>query len=387
MTLLDMKLASRLDSVGEYFFSKKGREIDQMRKEGKNVISLGIGSPDLPAAKVVIERLGVEAQNPNAHGYQPYVGTIELREAFAVWYKKHYNVELNGATEVLPLIGSKEGLMHCCMTYLNPGDKALIPNPGYPTYTSAVTLSGGVPVPYNLTEENGYQINFEEIEKAGLDGVKLLIANYPNMPTGTAPREGLFEDLVAFGKKHGILIIHDNPYSFIRNKTPESILSVEGAMGCVLELNSLSKSHNMAGWRIGAIIGAKERLDEIIRFKSNMDSGIFRPLQLAAVEALALGEEWFYDLNKIYREREAVGYKIMDTIGCKAIPGQTGLFIWGRLPEGSGDCFEFSDKILQEKHVFITPGGIFGSNGMNYVRISLCAPKEKLEEVLTRLSK
>lgn len=383
--ILEMTLSQRLNGVGEYYFSKKLREVEELRKAGKDIISLGIGSPDLPAANVVIERLGRESLKPNVHGYQSYMGAIELRTAFSEWYKKYYKVTLNPQNEILPLIGSKEGLMHCMMTYLSEGDKVLIPNPGYPTYSSAVTLSGGVAIGYKLTEQNDYQIDFEQIENDGLEGVKIMIVNYPHMPTGSKPKEGLFENIVAFAKKQNILIIHDNPYSFIRNEKPESLLSVEGAKECVIELNSLSKSHNMAGWRIGAIMGAKERIAEILRFKSNMDSGMFLPMQLAASEALALGDEWYSELNRVYAEREKVGYQIIEKLGCVAHKGQAGLFIWGRLPEGSGDCYEFIDKILLEKSVFITPGAIFGDEGKNYIRISLCANVEKLKEALNRL--
>lgn len=383
--ILDITLSDRLDGVGEYYFSKKLREIEELRKSGKNIISLGVGSPDLPAADVVCERLWRESKRADVHGYQSYIGTLELRTAFSEWYSRAYGVEVDPTSEVLPLIGSKEGIMHCVMTYLSKGDKVLIPNPGYPTYASAVSLAGGISVPYSLKEQEDYQINFEQIEKSGLDGVKILIVNYPHMPTGATPKEGLFEKIVAFAKKHNILVIHDNPYSFIRNEKPMSLLSVEGAKDCVVELNSLSKSHNMAGWRIGVIMGAKQRISEIIRFKSNMDSGMFLPLQLAACEALALGEEWYDSLNKVYRDREEMGYKIMEKLGCTAQRNQAGLFIWGRLPEGSGDCYEFIDKILYDKDVFITPGAIFGEEGSQYIRISLCAPKERIEEALNRL--
>lgn len=385
MNTKEITLSARLDNVGEYYFSKKLREVAELKASGHDIISLGIGSPDLPAAKTVTDRLALESQNPTVHGYQPYVGAIQLREAFAAWYKRYYNVEINPNNEVLPLIGSKEGLMHCCMTYLNSGDEVLIPNPGYPTYTSAVVLSGGTVIPYTLKESNDFQIDFNELQELLSPKTKLMIVNYPHMPTGTRPKEDLFTNIVNFAKEHNILVIHDNPYSFIRNDAPKSLLSVEGARDYVIELNSLSKSHNMAGWRIGALFGSKERITEILRFKSNMDSGMFLPLQLAAAEALSLGEDWYNNLNSVYHEREKIGYEIMDILGCNARPDQSGLFIWGRLPEESGDCYEFIDKILYEKSVFITPGAIFGDEGSRYIRISLCAPKEKLQEALTRL--
>lgn len=385
MSVIEMALAERLSRVGEYYFSKKLKEIEILKSEGKDIISLGIGSPDLPAPKAAIDTLAESSLDPSVHGYQPYGGTIELRRAFAEWYDRCYGVTLDPATEVLPLIGSKEGIMHCCMTYLSKGDKVLIPNPGYPTYAAAVSLAGGEAVGYKLTEENGYHIDLEKIEKDGIDGVKMLICNYPHMPTGSHASTELFEEIIAFGRRNNILIIHDNPYSFVRNDKPQSILSIEGAKDCAIELNSLSKSHNMAGWRIGAVSGAKERISEILRFKSNMDSGIFRPMQMAAVTALSLGDEWFSELNATYREREIVGLKIMEKLGCKVAPNQAGLFIWGRLPEDCVGCYEFIDKILHEKSVFITPGAIFGSEGDRYIRISLCAPKERLQEALERL--
>ena len=276
---MKMQVADRLSGVGEYYFSKKLREIDQMRAAGKDIISLGVGGPDQPPHPKVIARLAAEAAKPNTHAYQPYKGTAILRNAFARWYGRFYGVTLDPESEILPLIGSKEGIMHVCMTYLNPGDKVLIPNPGYPTYRSAATIAGGVCVDYLLREANGWMPDFDEIERQGLDGVKIMIVNFPHMPTGAAPREGLFRDLVAFARRNGILLLHDNPYSFIRNEHPESLLATEGAKDVALELNSLSKSHSMAGWRIGMLAGAKERIDEVIRFKSNMDSGMFYPMQ------------------------------------------------------------------------------------------------------------
>lgn len=383
---MKMQVADRLSGVGEYYFSKKLREIDQMRAAGKDIISLGVGGPDQPPHPKVIARLAAEAAKPNTHAYQPYKGTAILRNAFARWYGRFYGVTLDPESEILPLIGSKEGIMHVCMTYLNPGDKVLIPNPGYPTYRSAATIAGGICVDYLLREENGWMPDFDEIERQGLDGVKIMIVNFPHMPTGAAPREGLFRDLVAFARRNGILLLHDNPYSFIRNEHPESLLATVGAKDVALELNSLSKSHSMAGWRIGMLAGAKERIDEVIRFKSNMDSGMFYPMQAAAAEALDLDEEWYRDLNRIYREREVIGFELLDLMGCSYAKPQSGLFVWGRLPEGVGDCFEFSDKLLYGCGVFITPGGIFGSEGNNYIRISLCSPVEVLLRAKERIA-
>ncbi len=383
---MKIQVADRLSGVGEYYFSKKLREIDQMRAAGKDIISLGVGGPDQPPHPKVIARLAAEAAKPNTHAYQPYKGTAILRNAFARWYGRFYGVTLDPESEILPLIGSKEGIMHVCMTYLNPGDKVLIPNPGYPTYRSAATIAGGVCVDYLLREANGWMPDFDEIERQGLDGVKIMIVNFPHMPTGAAPREGLFRDLVAFARRNGILLLHDNPYSFIRNEHPESLLATEGAKDVALELNSLSKSHSMAGWRIGMLAGAKERIDEVIRFKSNMDSGMFYPMQAAAAEALDLDEEWYRDLNRIYREREVIGFELLDLMGCSYAKPQSGLFVWGRLPKGAGDCFEFSDKLLYGCGVFITPGGIFGSEGNNYIRISLCSPVEVLLRAKERIA-
>lgn len=383
---MKMQVADRLSGVGEYYFSKKLREIDQMRAAGKDIISLGVGGPDQPPHPKVIARLAAEAAKPNTHAYQPYKGTAILRNAFARWYGRFYGVTLDPESEILPLIGSKEGIMHVCMTYLNSGDKVLIPNPGYPTYRSAATIAGGVCVDYLLREANGWMPDFDEIERQGLDGVKIMIVNFPHMPTGAAPREGLFRDLVAFARRNGILLLHDNPYSFIRNEHPESLLATEGAKDVALELNSLSKSHSMAGWRIGMLAGAKERIDEVIRFKSNMDSGMFYPMQAAAAEALDLDEEWYRDLNRIYREREVIGFELLDLMGCSYAKPQSGLFVWGRLPEGAGDCFEFSDKLLYGCGVFVTPGGIFGSEGNNYIRISLCSPVEVLQQAKERIA-
>lgn len=382
---MNIELANRLDGIGEYYFSKKLAEIADLNKQGKTVINLGIGSPDLPPHPDVIKTLEEESAKPNVHAYQSYKGAEPLRKAFSDWYKKWYGVELNPATEILPLIGSKEGIMHICMTYLNEGDEALIPNPGYPTYRSAVQLAGGKCVEYKLKEENNWEIDFDELEKMDLGKIKLMWVNYPQMPTGQLPTKKLFENIVAFGKKNNILICHDNPYSFILNENPTSLLSIDGAKDVVIELNSLSKSHNMAGWRVGVISAAKERIDEILRFKSNMDSGMFLPLQLAATKALTLGKDWYDQVNAVYKTRRNKAYELLDLIGCTYSEDQAGMFLWARIPNQYKDAFELSDEILYNSRVFITPGGIFGSEGNNFLRVSLCAKEEVFENAIQRI--
>jgi aspartate/methionine/tyrosine aminotransferase len=380
-----MKTAKRLEGIGEYYFSQKLREIDELNKQGKQIINLGIGSPDLPPHPDVIKTLQEESAKPNVHAYQSYKGSPLLRKAISEWYKKWYRVELNPDTEILPLIGSKEGLMHICMTYLDKGDEVLVPNPGYPTYRSAVQLAGGKCVEYKLKENNHYEPDFDRIEKKKLKRVKLMFVNYPQMPTGQLPSIALFEKIVAFGKKHEILIIHDNPYSFILNDNPMSLLSVEGAKDCVIELNSLSKSHNMAGWRIGMLGGAKERIEEVLRFKSNMDSGMFLPVQLAAAKALSLGKEWQDGVNAVYRERREKVFELLKLLNCKFSKEQAGLFVWAKIPAKYKDGYALSDDVLYKSNVFITPGSIFGSAGEKYVRVSLCATVEKFEEAIERI--
>jgi LL-diaminopimelate aminotransferase len=382
---MEVRTSKRLEGIGEYYFSQKLREIEALNKDGKNIISLGIGSPDLPPHPEVIKTLQEEAAKPNVHAYQSYKGSAVLRGAASEWYKKWYNVELNPDTEVLPLIGSKEGIMHICMTYLNKGDEVLVPNPGYPTYTSAVKLAGGKCVEYKLKEKNNYEPDFDKLEKKNLKKVKLLFVNYPQMPTGQLPSKELFEKLVAFGRKHKILIIHDNPYSFILNDSPMSLLSAEGAKDCVIELNSLSKSHNMAGWRVGMLCGAKERIEEVLRFKSNMDSGMFLPLQLAAAKALLLGKEWQDEVNAIYRKRREKVFELLTMLGCSFSTKQVGMFVWASIPKEYKSGYELSDEVLYNKNVFITPGGIFGSAGEKYVRVSLCSTEERLEEAIQRV--
>jgi aspartate/methionine/tyrosine aminotransferase len=378
-------VSKRLEGIGEYYFSQKLAEIAEMNKQGEAVINLGIGSPDMPPHPEVIQVLQEEAMKPNVHGYQSYKGAEVLRNAFAQWYKKWYGAELNPATEILPLIGSKEGIMHICMTYLNEGDIALIPNPGYPTYRSAVQLAGGKCLEYELKEENNWLIDFVALEQQDLSKVKLMWVNYPQMPTGQLPTKKFFEELVAFGKKHNILICHDNPYSFILNETPMSLLSIEGAKDVVVELNSLSKASNMAGWRVGVLCGAKERINEVLVFKSNMDSGMFLPVQLAAAKALSLGKEWYDGINAVYRKRRIKAYELLDLLKCTHSADQVGMFVWAKIPLKYKNGYELSDEILYGARVFITPGGIFGSAGEKYIRVSLCATEEKFEESIQRI--
>ncbi|MBQ1990049.1 MAG: aminotransferase class I/II-fold pyridoxal phosphate-dependent enzyme [Rikenellaceae bacterium] len=387
MNKVTIERSHRLDGIGEYYFSRKLREISEIEAAtGRQIIRLAMGSPDLPPHQSVIDRLAKEAQRPDVHKYMSYQGEPILRKAFADWYKRYYNVDVDFKSEVLPLLGSKEGLMHICQTFLNVGDKVLVPNPGYPTYSAAVKLSGGVMVPYSLNKQTGFLPDFEAIEAAGLEDVKMMLVNYPNMPTGQTPTPELFEKLVEFGAKHNILIIHDNPYSFVRNPQPMSILQVEGAMEVAMELNSLSKGHSMAGWRVGAIFAKKEWIDAILCFKSNMDSGMFYPVQAAAETALSLGDEWFKELNDIYYAREKQGYELLDALGCTYRKGQAGLFIWAELPESyEGDSFQFSDEVMEKCDVFVTPGAIFGSEGKRYVRITLCCPAELLEKAAQRV--
>ena len=384
---MEIKTANRLASINEYYFSQKLREIELLNKAGKNIINLGIGSPDLPPHPSVIKVLQQEAEKNNTHAYQSYKGSPILRNAVAGWYKKWYDVTLDADTEILPLIGSKEGIMHICMTYLNEGDEALIPNPGYPTYKSAVTLAGGVCVNYDLIAENNWLPNFDELSKTDLKKVKLMFVNYPHMPTGQLPTKNLFEKIISFAKANNILVINDNPYSFILNENPQSILSVEGATGVAIELNSLSKSQNMAGWRVGIMCGASQRIEEVLRFKSNMDSGMFLPVQLAAAKALSLGKDWYTGINNIYAARKQKAIDLLDVLNCSYDKTQAGMFVWAKVPANFEDGYKLCDDILYKSNVFITPGGIFGSNGNGYVRVSLCATVEKFEEAIDRLKK
>lgn len=384
-----MQTAARLEGIGEYYFSQKLREIDELNRNGKQVINLGIGSPDLPPHPDVIKTLQEESVKPNVHGYQSYKGSPVLRNAMAAWYKKFYGVELNADAEILPLIGSKEGIMHICMTYLNEGSLVLVPDPGYPTYRSAAKLAGGRIVDYSLKEENNWFPDLGSIKKLIGDNKEgcLMFVNYPHMPTGQPASREMFEQLVAFAKANNVLIVHDNPYSFILNDAPMSLLSVEGAKDVVIELNSLSKSHNMAGWRVGMLCGAKQRIDEVLRFKSNMDSGMFLPVQLAAAKALSLGDDWHEQVNEVYRKRREKVFQLLDALHCNYDRQQVGLFVWARIPDSYKDGYALSDEVLYERNVFITPGGIFGDAGLQYVRVSLCSSEEKLDEAIGRILK
>jgi len=383
---MNWTLSNRLEGIGEYYFATKLREIAELNKAGKQIINLGIGSPDLPPHPDVIKTLQEEAAKDNVHAYQSYNGSPVLREAIAEWYKKYYEVDnIDPAKEILPLLGSKEGIMHICMTYLNQGDQVLIPNPGYPTYTSAVKLAGGTPLYYELTAENNWAPDFDSLEKSDLSKVKLMWVNYPQMPTGQQPNKSLFEKLVAFGKQYHILICHDNPYAFILNDHPESLLAVEGAKEVVIELNSLSKSQNMAGWRVGMLIAGEDRVNEILRFKSNMDSGMFLPVQLAAAKALSLDQSWYDSVNKIYTERREKVFELLDLLDCTFSKTQVGMFVWAKIPAKYKDGYALSDKVLYDANVFITPGGIFGTAGNNYIRVSLCGSMEKFNEAIKRV--
>lgn len=380
--------AKRLNGIGEYYFSQKLREIDALNKAGKNVINLGIGSPDLPPHPEVIKVLQDESSRPNVHAYQGYKGIAALRVAFAQWYKQWYNVTLDAESEILPLIGSKEGIMHICMTYLNEGDGVLVPNPGYPTYTSAAKLAGGICIDYELVEKNKWFPDFEHltqlVRNAGRP-VKLMFVNYPHMPTGKLPTKELFEQIVSFGKKNNILICHDNPYSFILNDSPMSLLATAGAMDSVIELNSLSKAQNMAGWRVGVLCGAKERIDEVLRFKSNMDSGMFQPVQSAAVKALSLGQDWYHSLNDVYQKRRIQVFELLELLDCQFDTAQAGMFVWARINGRYQNGYELSDAVLHAANVFLTPGGIFGSAGQHYIRVSLCSTEAKIRESIERI--
>ena len=379
-------IASRLAHTGEYYFSRKLRELAVLNAAGANIISLGIGSPDLPPHPSVIAALAQSAAQPNAHGYQSYQGTPALRGAMAEFYQRHYGVALDPATEVLPLLGSKEGLMHIGMTFLEAGDAVLIPNPGYPTYRAVAEICGAEVREYDLTEANGWLPDLDALAATDLSRVKLMLVNYPHMPTGTAAGRPFLTRLVEFAKAHDILLVHDNPYGFILNATPPiSLLAVPGAREVVIELNSLSKSHNLAGWRVCLLAGRADIIANVLRFKSNMDSGMFLPVQQAAGAALALGDDWFADQNATYRARRTLVVELLRVLGCAPAPGQVGLFIWAAVPAGFADGYALSDAVLAEARVFLTPGGIFGSNGNGYIRASLCQPEALLREALTRV--
>ena len=379
--------ADRLNLVQEYYFSRKLKEVARLNAEGKDIISLAIGSPDMPPSPATVDVLCREARRDDAHGYQPTVGIPQLREAIAGFYRRWYGVELDPATEIQPLIGSKEGILHVTLAFCNPGDKVLVPNPGYPTYTSLSKLLGQEIVNYDLLEENGWQPDFRQLESMDLTGVKMMWTNYPNMPTGGRATRELYESIVKFARKHNILVVNDNPYSFILNRDEHlSILQVEGAKECCIEFNSMSKSHNMPGWRVAMLATNAEFVKWILKVKSNIDSGTFRPVQLAAAEAYRNTDEWHRQFNiDTYAERRTIAEDIMKVLGCRFDPSQQGMFLWGRIPDSIGDVEELTERVLHDARVFITPGFIFGSNGRRFIRISLCAKPEKMREALNRI--
>lgn len=378
--------AARVDEIKEYYFARRQREVARLNAEGRDIVSLGIGGPDRPPHPEVIETLCEYARRPDTHSYQISTGIPKLRENFAKWYGRYYGVELNPATEILPLIGSKEGVMHVSLTFLNPGDGVLVPNPGYPTYTSASRIVGAEIFPYDLKEENGWEPDFEALEAMPLEKIKVMWVNYPHMPTGTPANRRLFEKIIDFGRRHNILIVHDNPYSFILNNGEHlSILQVEDAKDVAIEFNSLSKSHNMSGWRVGMVAGSEEIIGWIRKIKSNVDSGQFRPVMEAAARSLLLDNDWYEDVNSEYRERRKIAEEIMTELGCSFDSGQVGLFLWGRIPENEVSGEAVADRLLYENGVFIAPGFIFGSNGDRYIRISICATKANLEKALARI--
>ena len=381
-----VKPAQRTEAVKEYYFSQKLAQIDRMKSAGADVINLGVGSPDRPPSQNVINALIAEAMKPTSHGYQSYKGIFKLRKAYADWYEKYFNVALNPDEEILTLMGSKEGIMHISMAFVDYGDEVLTPDPGYLTYSSATMLAGGIVRNYDLTEKNGWLPDIDALEKSDLSKVKLMWINYPHMPSGTKGSAKLFEQLVAFAKRHSILLCNDNPYSFILNNDYLSILSVAGAKDVAVELNSLSKSHNMAGWRIGMVAGGKDYINAILKVKSNMDSGMFLAMQSAAVEAINNPEEWYETVNEVYLKRRKIAEEIMTLLNCKFNSSQTGLFVWGTIPDNIKSCEEWIEDILLNAHVFITPGFIFGKNGERYIRISLCASEERLTEAKERIN-
>ncbi len=381
-----IKPADRLSAVTEYYFSRKLKEVAKLNAEGKDIISLAIGSPDMPPSKGTIDKLCETARQDDAHGYQPTMGTPELRQAMAGFYKRWYGVCLDPQTEIQPLIGSKEGILHVTLAFVNPGDKVLVPNPGYPTYTSLSKILGAEVVNYNLREGNGWQPDFNELESMDLTGVRLMWTNYPNMPTGAPAQMETYRKLVSFARRHSIVVVNDNPYSFILNENPVSLLQVEGAKDCCIEFNSMSKSHNMPGWRIGMCATNPTFIQWILKIKSNIDSGTFRGIQLAAAEAYNNSDEWHRQANiNTYRQRRKLAEQIMQQLGCTFDENQVGMFLWGRIPDKYANAEELTEKVLHEARVFITPGFIFGSNGERYIRISLCAKDMKIKEALERI--
>lgn len=383
----NIKPASRLDAVQEYYFSRKLKEVARLNAEGQDIISLAIGSPDQPPSPQTIDKLCEVAHDPSAHGYQPTMGTMELRKAMADFYHRWYGVEVDAASEVQPLIGSKEGILHITLAFVNPGDEVLVPNPGYPTYTSLSKILGAKVVNYNLDEDNGWQPDFEELERRDLSRVKLMWTNYPNMPTGGDARMETYRKLVDFARRHDIVVVNDNPYSFILNEHPLSLLQVEGAKDCCIELNSMSKGYNMPGWRVGMCVSNPQFISWILKIKSNIDSGTFRVLQLAAAEALTTNtEEWHREYNiNVYRRRREIAERIMQALGCTYDDSQVGMFLWGKIADKYANAEQLTERVLHEARVFITPGFIFGSNGERYVRISLCAQDDKMQEALRRI--
>ena len=381
-----MKAAKRVTEIQEYYFSRKLKEIAKRNAAGEQIISLAIGSPDLPPSKQTIEKLCEVSRKPDAHGYQPTVGTPELRAAMAGFYRRWYGVALDAQTEILPLIGSKEGILHTTLAFVDPGDKVLVPDPGYPTYTSLPTLLGGEVVYYNLKPENDWQPDFDELESMDLTGVKMLWSNYPHMPTGAPALRSTYERLVDFARRHAIVVVNDNPYSFILNHEPMSLLQVEGAKELCVEFNSMSKSHNMPGWRVGMCVTNAEWTKWILKVKSNIDSGTFRALQLAAVQAFDNSDEWHNENNfATYERRRRLAWQIMDTLRCQYATDSVGMFVWGRIPDDYANVEDLTGKVLHEARVFLAPGFIFGSNGRRYIRISLCAKEEKMAEALRRI--
>jgi aspartate/methionine/tyrosine aminotransferase len=378
--------AKRLNTIEEYYFSSKLREVRQLASEGKPIINMGIGSPDLQPSRAVVDAVSLAMSDPNAHQYQSYQGLPELRQGMADFYKNYYNVDLNPATEILPLMGSKEGIMHISLAFLNEGDHVLIPNPGYPTYTSVTNLVGAVPVFYDLIESNDWEPDFEALEKLDLAKVKIMWIGYPHMPTGARGSLELFSKLISFAKKHEILLVNDNPYSFVLNDNPMSLLQVEGATEVALELNSLSKTFNMAGWRVGMVLGNATCVEAVLKVKSNMDSGMFFGIQKGAIEALKSGPSWFEEMNLIYKKRRVLTEKLAETLGCQVYKEGVGLFVWAKLPDGIISAEKFIDQILYEKSIFITPGTIFGSNGEGYIRFALCVKEEKVQEAIDRFT-
>ena len=379
-----IKSANRLNTVQEYYFSKKLREVRALSTQGKPIINMGIGSPDLQPPSKVIEAIQQAVVTEGAHKYQSYQGLPEFREAVAGFYKNNYNVDLSPDNEILPLMGSKEGILHISMAFLNKGDKVLIPNPGYPTYTSVTNLVEATPVFYELTSENNWEPDFEQLAQEDVSNIKMMWVNYPHMPTGAKATQILFEKLIAFGKKHQILIINDNPYSFVLNNNPLSILGVNGAKETAIELNSLSKSFNMAGWRVGMLLGAKPILEEVLKVKTQMDSGMFYGIQQGAIAALKVSSGWFENMNEIYQKRRKLIWQIAEALDCTFDKNTSGMFVWAKIPAGK-KAENIVDDLLYKHHIFIAPGTIFGSKGEGYIRFSLCVPEEKIKEALDRL--